>query len=464
MGEPFDLIIQGGTVVLPERVAKLDIGIRHGKIAEISESLVGTVSEVLDATDKLVMAGLIDMHVHLNEPGFGHWEGFETGSAALAAGGCTFYADMPLNGNPATVSTDALKLKAELASGKSAVDYTFWGGLVPDNLDALKPLAEAGVFAFKAFMSEPGGEGEERLRRADDWTLYQGMKRIAAFGGILALHAESDSITARLAEAAVAEGRMTAADFAASRPIVAETEAVNRALYFARETGCALHFVHISSSQAVDLIDAAKAEGLDVTLETCPHYLVLTETDMGRIGPAAKCAPPLRSGDAQEALWEQLSNGRIDMITSDHSPCPESLKNKTGQTFMEAWGGISGAQNTMELMIGEGHVRKGIPLTELSAMLSSSPATRFGFGDMKGRIALGFDADLVIIDPSNRYVLNREHLYQKHKHNPYLGREMLCRVVRTISRGVTVYSMEEGLKHSGAGQWAPKTTKRRDPL
>lgn len=221
----------------------------------------------------------------------GHWEGFRTGSAALAAGGITCYADMPLNGSPPTVNQAALQLKAEAASGNSAVDYVLWGGLVPGNLEDLEQLAAAGVTGFKAFISNPGGEGEGRFREVDDDTLYQGMKKIAALGGILALHAESEELTAALSADALRSGRTGARDFAASRPAEAELEAVARALLYSERTGCRLHFVHISTSAAIDMIHAAKLHGLDVTAETCPHYLILNEDSMEELGPLAKCAP-----------------------------------------------------------------------------------------------------------------------------------------------------------------------------
>lgn len=452
-GDRYDLIIRRGTVVLPSGAKKADIAVKDGRITAVADADLlddaGWAAETIDADGLLVMAGIVDVHVHLNEPNFGHWEGFATGSAALAAGGCTTYADMPLNGNPPTVDAGALALKAQLAEGASAVDYAFWGGLVPGNADRLAELAAAGVVGFKAFMSNPGGEGEGRFREIGREALREGMRRIAAFGGLLALHAESESMTSQLAARMAAEGRTEARDFAASRPAAAETAAVGEALELAAETGCRLHFVHISTPEAIDLIAAAKRRGIDVSAETCPHYLTLTEDDMALIGPAAKCAPPLRGKGRREGLWSRLLEGAIDLVASDHSPCPESMKTAPGLSFFDAWGGIAGAQNTLELMLEEGWVKRGVPLQLLSAALSTNPARRFGLYPRKGEISVGFDADLAIVDPNRSDVLTREGLYHRHPHNPYIGRRFTCKVVRTLCRGKTVYMEGAGVTPGG---------------
>ncbi|MBB6690347.1 allantoinase [Cohnella xylanilytica] len=453
MAERFDRIVRGGLAVLPGETRVLDIGIRGGRIAALEDRLEAEDgTPVTDARGLWVLPGMVDVHVHFNEPGMGHWEGFATGSAALAAGGCTTYVDMPLNGLPPTVNVPALNAKAKLAEGVSSVDYAFWGGLVPGNLDDLEGLAAEGVPAFKAFLSNPGGEGEERFREVDDWTLLEGMKRIASFGGLLALHAESDAITAKLAGEAAKAGRAGPLDFAATRPVIAELEAVNRALLFAEQTGCRLHFVHISSPEGVELIDRAKRRGLDVTVETCPHYLTLSETDLARLGAVAKCAPPLRDADRIERMWEQLAEGKIDIVASDHSPCPAELKTAPGMSFMEAWGGIAGAQSSLELMLAEGYFRRGVPLPALSAMLSANPARRFGLYPRKGEIAVGFDADLALVDPEGAYRLQEEDLLQRHKISPYLGRTFPCRVVETLVRGRTVYERGRGIALPGRGE------------
>lgn len=450
----YELIIKNGDVVLPGEVLKLDIGVKDGKIAALGKQLAaGVDTRILDAEGLYVLPGMIDMHVHFNEPALGHWEGFRTGSAALAAGGITCYADMPLNGNPPTVNQAALQLKAEAASGNSAVDYLLWGGLVPGNLEDLEPLAAAGVIGFKAFISNPGGDGEGRFREVDDDTLYQGMKKIAGLGGILALHAESEELTAALSADALRSGRTGARDFAASRPAEAELEAVARALLYSERTGCRLHFVHISTSAAIEMIHAAKLRGLDVTAETCPHYLILNEDNMEELGPLAKCAPPLRSQEEQESLWKVLADGKIDLIASDHSPCPTELKLAPGLSFFEAWGGISGAQSSLELMFHEGVNVRGLPVTQISALLSGLPARRFGLDHRKGSIAPGLDADLVLLNPDHSYTLVAEDLLYRHKHSPYTGMTLSCKVMATLSRGTVVYNAEQGVVAEGGGEW-----------
>ncbi|THF81297.1 allantoinase AllB [Cohnella fermenti] len=452
MSGTFDLLLKGGLVVLPDREAQLDIGVKDGRIAALGTDLAaGEGTTVVRADGKWVLPGMVDTHVHLNEPNMGHWEGFATGSAALAAGGVTTYIDMPLNGLPPTVNVPALRLKEALAQGASAVDYAFWGGLVPGNVGELEALGREGVAAFKAFLSNPGGDGEERFREVDDVTLLEGMKAIASFGGLLALHAESDAITSRLADEAAAAGRTGPRDFAATRPIVAELEAVGRALLFAKTTGCRLHFVHISSPEGVELIDMAKREGVDVTVETCPHYLALSEEDLVRLGPIAKCAPPLRDEERIERMWKQLAEGKLDVIGSDHSPSPEELKSLEGRTFMQAWGGIAGAQSSVEVMLEEGHFRRGLPLPLLSRLLSTQPAKRFGLYPRKGEIAVGFDADFAVVDPGAGYTLTKEHLLQRHPISPYAGRTFSCRVSSTWVRGCKVYSIEEGVRLPGHG-------------
>jgi len=444
----YELVVKGGRVVGPDRVSVQDIGVTDGRVAAVGEGLTG--AKIVDAAGCYVLPGMIDAHVHFNEPNFGHWEGFATGSASLAAGGITTYIDMPLNGNPPTVTPEAFAAKAALAEGASAVDYAFWGGLMPGFLDSLEALHALGVVGFKAFMSNPGGEGEGRFREADDATLYEGMQRIASFGGLLALHAESDAMTSTLSAAAAAAGRTSARDFAASRPIEAETEAVARALLYAERTGCRLHFVHISSADAVALIDAAKRRGLDVSVETCPHYLALTEDDMERLGPVAKCAPPLRSAAEQAKLWAELAAGRIDFVASDHSPCPSALKDAP---FFAAWGGISGAQSSLELLFDEAVLRRGLSAALVAELTAAGPARRFGLASRKGAIAPGLDADFVLLDPSRAYTLQAEQLMYRHRHSPYVGRTFGCKVKATYVRGFAVYTEEDGVAVPGGGRF-----------
>ncbi|RXZ76663.1 allantoinase AllB [Paenibacillaceae bacterium] len=446
-----EVVIKGGQVVLQDRVEHLDIKIVDGVIHSMEPHIEHHNGNVIDADGLFVAPGMIDIHVHLNEPGLAEWEGIPSGSSALAAGGCTTYFDMPLNGLPPTISIAALEEKRRLATGRSAVDYAFWGGLVPGNLEQLAPLSEAGVIGYKAFMSAAGGKQPGAFRESDDATLYEGMKRIAELGRILALHAESEPLIAALTRAQLSGGRTSAADYAASRPVYAEVEAVRRALFYAELTGCALHFVHISSPEAVMEIVKAKRSGMDVTLETCPHYLVLTSEAMHEIGALAKCAPPLRTVELVEEMWQAIARGEVDIISSDHSPCPPELK--VSENWFEIWGGISGAQSSVELFLGEGSAVRKLPLPLLCRMLAANPAQRFGMASRKGEIAPGKDADVVLIDFASPYELRKEHLLDRHKQNPYAGQMMHCRIRQTLVRGQMVYDWEKGILNGQSGRF-----------
>lgn len=446
----FDTIIRGARVVLRDRVEQLDIGITGEKITELSTRLTaGEATCIIEAEGLTVMPGVVDIHVHFNEPGLASWEGFRSGSAALAAGGITTYVDMPLNGVPPTTRPEAWEMKMKAAADQSYVDYAFWGGLVPGNREELAPLAGLGAAGFKAFMSEPGGEGEDIFARADDHTLLDGMHEIATLKRVLALHAENEGMVAELGAKSIAEGKTEPMDYIRSRPVEAEVVAVARALKYGEQTGCALHFVHISTREALNLIAEAKRRGQDVTSETCPHYLTLIDQDVVRLGAVAKCAPPLRSSSEQEQLWDALTSGLIDVIASDHSPCPASMKQS--DNFFEIWGGISGAQSTLLIMLEDGHLQRNIDLPLLGRVLSLQPARRLGL-ESKGEIAIGKDADLVLIDWEKSTTLNTEDLLYTHQQSPYVGRTFNCQVADVFCRGQRVYNSESGLSPEPIGQ------------
>ncbi|MEO2203301.1 allantoinase AllB [Paenibacillus pabuli] len=447
----FDSIIRGARVVLRDRVQELEIGITDGKITALSAQLKADEgTEVIEAAGFTVMPGVVDIHVHFNEPGLASWEGFRSGSASLATGGITTYVDMPLNGVPPTTSPEAWDMKMKAAQARSYVDYAFWGGLVPGNRQQLTNLAESGAAGFKAFMSEPGGEGEDIFARADEQTLLDGMHEIAKLNRVLALHAEDEEMVAQLGAKSVAEGKTGPMDYVKSRPAEAEVFAVTRALQYGEQTGCPLHFVHISTREALERIAEAKRRGQDVTSETCPHYLTLTDEDVVRLGAVAKCAPPLRSRAEQESLWDALASGLIDVIASDHSPCPPSMKES--DNFFEIWGGISGAQSTLLIMLDEGYLRRRISLPLLGRVLALEPARRLGL-ESKGEIAVGKDADLVFIDWNTTTTLKMDDLLYTHKQSPYIGRTFACAVAEVFCRGIRVYSANAGLSPNPAGQF-----------
>ncbi|MFM1654629.1 allantoinase AllB [Brevibacillus sp. B_LB10_24] len=448
----YDLIVKSGKVVFGDEVRVADIAISGGVISAIAESIDEPARQIVNAEGQYVMPGMIDTHVHICEPGRTEWEGFLSGTKALAAGGTTSYVDMPLNALPATVDKAALHLKIQAAKGKNYVDYALYGGLVPGNLGKLAELAEEGVVAFKCFMSTCGSDIPNDFKNVDNYTLYNGMKKLAELGAILSIHAEDANLTDRLGEEMVKQGKTTAADYVNSRPVFAEVEAVKRALYFGKKTGCKLHFVHISSAEAVEEIVKAREEGQDVTLESCPHYFTMTTDDFERIGPVAKCAPPLRSDEEQAKLWDTLLEGKIDMLTSDHSPCPPEMKHSSSNNIFEVWGGITGCQNNVDLMFDEAVRKRGLPVTDFVRMIAANPAKRFGLSQ-KGEIAVSKDADLILVDDTQSYAVAKEDLYYRHQHSPYIGRTIHCRVTKTFVRGHLVFDLYQGIVGKPIGQW-----------
>lgn len=438
----FDLIIRNGFVVLADEVKRLDIGMKDGKIQKISDCIVETAIEERDETGHYIFPGMIDVHVHFSEPGRAHWEGFETGSQMMAAGGCTTYVDMPLNGIPSTVTKEALLEKATLGLEKSLTDFALWGGLVPNNLQDLENLANNGVIGFKAFMS---ATGNEEFERADDNTLLQGMKIIAALGKILALHAESAPITNTLTEEKVQSGKTSADDYLETRPILAEVEAVERALIYAELTGCPLHFVHISSALAIEKIEAAKNQGMNVTVETCPHYLLFNHHDLIKKGAIAKCAPPLRHSDEQEKLISLLKEGKFDMVSSDHSPCPFEMKDPAAHNLFQAWGGISGGQFSLLSMI-ELALKHKLPLPKVAQYTAKGPAERFGLSETKGEIKEGLDADFAIVSLTTPHTVTENNFFAKHKQSLYMNHTFPCSIVATIQRGNVLFDQNQFLK------------------
>ncbi len=430
----YDLILRNGTLVTAAGIKRADLAIVDDRVVVVDAELAGTGKEEIDARELHVFPGVIDAHVHFNEPGRTEWEGFATGTRALAAGGTTSFFDMPLNAHPPTIDAASFDLKLAAAQAASLVDFALWGGIVPGNLDQLDELAGRGVIGFKAFMSN---SGIDDFPSVDDLTLYEGMARAAKLGKIVAVHAENDQITSKLAQRAIAEGRTGIRDYLASRPVVAELEAIERAILFASETGCALHIVHVSSGRGIQLVTAARQRGINVSCETCPHYLVLTEEDVEALGAVAKCAPPVRSRVEQEALWQQVLAGNVPMVTSDHSPAPASMK--ADSNFFKVWGGISGCQSLLQLLLTEGYERRQLPLTMIAALTSEYVAQRFGPLPGKGSLAVGADADIVLVDLQVKSLLQADQLFYRHRHSPYVGKTLRGRIVRTMVRGRTVF-------------------------
>jgi allantoinase len=376
----FDTVLRRASVVTADGTRTLDVGISGETFAEFAPDLTGSCETEIDATGKVLFPGLVDAHVHFNEPGRTEWEGFATGSAALAAGGGTCFIDMPLHSSPPLLDLASFAAKRRAGESNSRLDFALWGGLTPDNLSHLADLARAGVAGFKAFLCP---SGLEEFAPANEVALRRGMHVAAEFGLPVAVHAESPATLAAHLARHPHRHPGTMADWLASRPVAAELDAIEMALGCARDTGCALHVVHISSPEGIARVGAAKREGIDVTAETCPHYLLLDTAAAIRIGPAAKCAPPLRPAAAVEGLWRCLAAGEIDSIGSDHSPAPPELKE--GNEFFSMWGGIAGCQHGMPLVIGralaaapgaapeEGVLATPIIVSELAGLLGVTP-------------------------------------------------------------------------------------------
>jgi allantoinase len=423
-----ELTIRGGTVVMPDGVRRADVAVEDGIIIAIEPELPGGADEI-DATGLMVLPGMIDIHVHFNEPGRTDWEGAATGSRALAAGGGVMFFDMPLNSSPCTVSAAALDEKRAALEQASITDFALWGGLIPGSVDAMEGMAERGAIGFKAFLSN---SGLDEFPRSGDFTLYQGMEQAARLGLPVALHAENEEITAGLARQAMAQGRTSMGDYLRSRPVIAEVEAITRAGVIARETGAKLHIVHVSSGSGVVAALEARARGADISIETCAHYLFFTEGDACRLGAVAKCAPPLRNAQEREALWDRLNGGDIDVVASDHSPAPPGMK--TGEDFFAIWGGIAGVQSTLAVLLSKGD----LGYEQIARLTAGFAARRFQLLG-RGAIQIGHEASFVFVDAGASSTLTGERLFQRHKQTPYLGATFRGAVRRTLLRGRTIF-------------------------
>lgn len=450
----FDSIIKNGLVILPEGEERVDIGIKDGKIAEIGKDL-GTEGNVIDATDLIVSPGMIDAHVHITEPGGGYrdlWEGYDTGTRASAKGGVTSFMEMPLNQVPATVDSESFDKKVDAGNGKLSVDVYSYGGLVPFNLDGgIQELDDKGVVAYKAFVSTCGDRSiDGDFMNVDDYSLYEGMKQIAKTGKVLTIHAENAAITDKLGEIAYKNGEKSLAAYVDTRPVFTEVEPIQRIILFAKETGCRIHIAHLACAEGIDLVKQAQEEGVDITCETCTHYLYFHKEELEDIGPVVKCSPPIREKSRQPGMWERVMDGRVSMVVSDHSPCTPDLKD-TDNAF-EAWGGISGIQSNVDMFFDEAVQKRNMPLKTFADLIATNVAKRFDLKD-KGSIEVGKDADFVFIKPNSPHTLKVEDLEYRNKISPYLDREYGAQVAKTILRGEEIYSLENGVSDIKIGRF-----------
>jgi allantoinase len=409
-------------VITPDGERAASVHVAGGRIAEVGEY---DVDADIDAGDSIVMPGVVDTHVHVNEPGRGEWEGFETATRSAAAGGVTTILDMPLNSIPATVSVEALEAKRAAARGQSMVNVEFIGGVVPGNADQIEPLAAAGVRAFKCFLT-PSGVDEFPNVTEDD--LRIAFPFLAKTGLPLMVHAEDPAL---LLTPRVPSRRY--ADYLASRPVESERSAIAMMIRLMEEVPAPVHIVHLSSAKSLALIKAARSRGLPLTVETCPHYLTFAAEEIADGATEYKCAPPIRGRYERDALWSALIAGDIDLIASDHSPCPPAMKESDGN-FFGCWGGIASLQLTLSA-VWTGARARGCAPADVARWMSSSTARLAGLSGRKGAIAQGYDADIVIWNSGASFVVDPAKLYHRHPVTPYAGRELFGVVEKTFVQG-----------------------------
>ena len=457
------LVIRSRRVVLPEGERAAALHIVNGIIERIVEyaSDHPTGATVFNVPDLVISPGLVDTHVHINEPGRGDWEGFDTATRAAAAGGVTTLIDMPLNSVPATTTAAALRAKVEAARAQCHVDVGFWGGLVPGNVGDLDALLDAGVRGFKCFLV---ASGVDEFPAVDEGDLRQALPILARRGVPLLVHAElnpqshpQSGLREPQAALSLSKGAIRDPQYAtylASRPASMELDAIRLMVRLAEEFKARVHIVHVSSAEGVEAIAGAKAAWAPITAETCPHYLTFAADEIPDGATEFKCAPPIRDASHREALWQGLASGALDLIATDHSPSPPALK--TPGDFTGAWGGIA----SLELSLAAAWTRlrgygasagqardsgdaastgQAGALGDLARWMSAAPASLAGLGEHKGRIAEGFDADLVVWDPDGKFVVDPARLQQRHKLTPYAGRSLYGTVLTTFVRGERVW-------------------------
>ncbi|HSS22402.1 MAG TPA: allantoinase AllB [Pyrinomonadaceae bacterium] len=439
------LVIRAPRVVLPDSIAPASIHVVDEKIVNIAPyESVPADCELIEAGDEsVVMPGLVDCHVHINEPGRTSWEGFATATRAAAAGGVTTLVDMPLNSIPPTTTVYGLEEKLASARDQCFVDVGFWGGVVPGNTAELRSLKSAGVVGFKCFLIHSGVDEFPNVSEND---LRKALPVLAELDAVLIVHAEvpgpiesagiRSCAAPNLPDTGLYPSQYTT--FLASRPRLAEDEAVALMIKLSREFNARVHIVHHSSADSLSLLRSAKAAGVKLTVETCPHYLTIAAEDIPDGATEFKCCPPIRERENCEQLWGAVADGTIDFIVSDHSPCPPEMKLRESGDFLKAWGGISSLQLRLPIVWTESR-RRGFSLSDMARWLCNAPANLVGLQRQKGQLAAGFDADVVIWNPDKQFQVHGETLHHRHKLTPYEGRILSGVVEKTFLRGRKVY-------------------------
>ena len=438
-----DVILTSERVVFPDGIRAATVVVRDGRIAAVGgyrDRPAGV--PVVDVGDRVLLPGLVDTHVHINEPGRTGWEGFETGTRAAAAGGVTTIVDMPLNSIPATTTVEGFDAKAAAARGRCQVDVGFWGGVVPGNTSSLAPLARRGVLGFKCFMTPSGVDEFEYVSEAD---LRAAAPVLVDLALPLLAHAEWPALLADVDSSADPRSHRT---WLATRPPESEHAAVGRLIELAREHRVHVHVVHLASAGALGALRVARSMGLPVTVETCPHYLTFCADDIADGATAFKCAPPIRGRDDREALWDALGRGDIDLVATDHSPAPPALKGIEDGDFIRAWGGIASLQLGLPV-VWTGAATRGYTLEHIARWLAGAPAELARLSARKGAIEAGRDADFVVFDPDATFTVDASRLLHRHPITPYDGMRLRGVVEQTILRGVVVYGEGAAMKPTG---------------
>ncbi|MEU9451152.1 allantoinase AllB [Streptomyces sp. NPDC048277] len=421
-----ELVLRSTRVITPEGTRAASVAVSAGTITAVLpyDAPVPEGARLEDFRDDVLLPGLVDTHVHVNDPGRTEWEGFWTATRAAAAGGITTLVDMPLNSLPPTTTVDNLRVKRDVAADKAHIDVGFWGGALPGNVEDLRPLHDAGVFGFKAFLSP---SGVDEFPHLDQEQLARSLAEIASFGGLLIVHAEDPHHL----EAAPQQGGPKYADFLASRPRGAEDTAIAQLIAQAKRLDARVHVLHLSSSDALPLIAEAKRDGVRLTVETCPHYLTLTAEEVPDGASEFKCCPPIREAANQDLLWQALADGTVDCVVTDHSPSTADLKTAD---FATAWGGISGLQLSLAAVWTEAR-RRGHGLEDVVRWMSARTAALVGLDDRKGAIAPGRDADFAVLAPDETFTVDPAGLQHRNRVTAYAGRTLYGVVKSTWLRG-----------------------------
>ena len=443
---------RGSNVLVKDNLKVATVVVEDGKIVQVHDGVVDVpdAEKVVDVGEDILMPGLVDSHVHINEPGRTDWEGFNTATKAAAVGGVTTIVDMPLNSLPPTTTPENLLVKVNAAQGQCWVNVAFWGGVIPGNSSHLKEMIGMGVPGFKCFLIHSGVDEFPAVNKEQ---VEEALKQLKGTGAVLLFHAECE-----------VEGIDDFGDpaeyqtFLNSRPPAMEISAIELVISLCRSTQVPCHIVHLSAADALPLITAARAEGLPLTVETCHHYLNLTSEEVPPKATQYKCCPPIRSRDNQEALWKAVIEGHIDMLVSDHSPCTPDLKKPGVKDFMDSWGGISSLQFGLSLFWGQA-AKRGLTLKHLNQLMCCAPAKLAGLGHRKGRITPGFDADMIIFAPEQNSVVCIDNIQHKNKITPYLGRNLKGVVLQTILAGEVIYTKEGGFRGQPSGSLIVRKSK-----